>query len=80
MSAPAVPTVRASDTTGLDIHIGPHDVFRNDPDPIHKDTIEADVHVDAAIPAGRLVVIMWHAGAILGAVVYDRDDRIRRVA
>ena len=64
---------------GDPIHIGPHDIFRNDPGgpPVHKDTRPADVCVDAVVPTGRIVVIMWHAGTVLGAVVYDANDLVQ---
>jgi hypothetical protein len=64
------------------VHIGPHDIFRNDPTgpSVHKDTRHADVRVDDVVPVGRVVVIMWHAGTILGAVVYDANDLVQLLA
>ena len=62
---------------GERIHIGPHDIFRSDLYPIHKDTPDADVTVDEVIIHGRLAVIMCRAGATRGAVCYDANDLVQ---
>ena len=73
-------TLRVTDTEGRTVHIGPHDIFRRDLYPVHKDTREADVWIDAVVIHGTLAVLMWHIGETLGAAVYDRDDRIEVAA
>jgi hypothetical protein len=65
---------------GRRVHIGPHDIFRRDLVPVHKDTTEADVLVDRVIAHGRIAVLMWRDGTTRGAVVYDRDDYIEAAA
>lgn len=73
-------TMRVTDTQGRTVHIGPHDIFKRDVHPLHKDTADLDVRIDAVIIHGRIAVLMWRIGETRGATVYDCDDRVEVAA
>lgn len=63
-----------------DVKVGPHDIHYHNGQSLHLDTRPAAVHVDALVAHGTVLVVMWHAGTVRGAVVYDRDDTVEEAA